>query len=501
MLNNLNRRDIQIMGALFIIVVCLRLYFTLTTAHFAPDAYFQVRMVEHITEYSVPMTQDELFAGGRTMLFSPFFHYLLAILAWIVSLSMVLKIMPQLFIAVLPVIVYIIVRTITERYDAALFGGIMASFIPIIYAELLFSVSPLTLAVPLVFFTLFIFVHIERKLYDFQFVLLIAALSLLHPSAVFLIIGLLGYLVVSYLEGIKLENSEMELILFSTFLFLWIQFLIYKRAFLEHGIINFLQQNMPPEIASGVFGLSFANALISIGILPLILGVFCMYSYLFRIKNKYVYLYVSLCFGVGVLVLLQLVQPAIGFIYLGVSLTILSGIAYAQFLDYLKKTKFIPYERMIIGSIYIMLIVSMLIPSLSYARDAQENTVQPPLYDALLWIRSNTPPESVILAPPEEGYLISSIAERKIVADKMFILVPDARKRVQDIDRMYSTQFPIEAVNLFDKYDINYILFSTAALRRYGITTIAYHNQDCIQQVFAEKDVKVYRSRCQLSVV
>ena len=92
MLNNLNRRDIQIMGALFIIVVCLRLYFTLTTAHFAPDAYFHVRMVEHITEYSVPMTQDELFAGGRTMLFSPFFHYLLAILAWIVSLSMVLKI-------------------------------------------------------------------------------------------------------------------------------------------------------------------------------------------------------------------------------------------------------------------------------------------------------------------------------------------------------------------------------------------------------------------------
>jgi len=480
----MDKRDRAPIGIIFLIVLSIRLYFSLTTSNFDPSAYFDVRMIEYIAEKNIPMTQDALFAGDRSIIFSPLFHYILAVFTWIFPLDLVLKILPQLFTACIPVIVYLIVKTITQKRSASILSAILASSIPLLYEEM-YKVSPITLAAPLIFLILYVYIHVEKKLYDFQFVLLVAALSLVHPSAIILIGGLLGYLLISYLEGMTIEKGEIELILFSTFLYLWVQFLLYKRVFAEISLAK----------ATNV------NPLIAIGVVPLILGIMCIYTYLLREKNKQVYLYVSIAISTALFTITRLIPVNTGYIYGGIVLCILSGIAYAQFQEYLKKTKFAQYTRITNVLLYVIIIGTMVIPSIYSTSAAQERTVQEPLQEALLWLKENTPEETVVLATPEEGYIIASIAQRQIIADSTTLLVPDALQRIHSTDRIYSTQFPIEAISLLNEYDIEYILFSPAALRRYGISTLAYQNQDCVKQVFSKENVKVYRSRCQLSVI
>jgi len=484
----MERREWLVMGGLFVVLFAVRLF--LSAGEFTPDAYFHIRMVEHIAQTGVPMTYDPLSYGGRVLQFSPLFHYLLAVFSWVIPLDIVVHVLPQLFVSLLSLLIYIIVKKITENTSASSFSAVLAAVIPAFFAETLFSVSPLTLALPLVFLTLYFFLYIEKNLYDLHFILVIIALSLVHPSSIVLVIALIGYLLITKLEKLELEKSELELILFSTFLFLWIQFIIYKKSFLTMGFARLVQQNIPAALAAEVFSLS-SGAFLQIGILPLIGGILCMYKYLLRMKNKALYMYIALSIGVALLVFFKLLPPAHGFMYLGISLSILSGPAYVFIIRYLNKTRVSRYTNLFVTFLFILVIPMMILPSIMLVRSTP--VLSQDMDDALRWIAVHTSDDSVVLAPIELGYAVEALAQRRTVADTNFLLIENADVVLADITRIYKTPLPTEAVKLFTTYAVDYIVIIPG-------NEPSYLNEPCLREVYKNNAARIYHSACRLSV-
>jgi hypothetical protein len=476
------------LATLFVGLLIIRLVLVFSVDHFDPDAYFHIRQIEHIKDSMLPLFYDSLSAGGREVVFLPLFHYVLALFSFFFPIAWVVRVLPQFFISLLPVIVYFIVYGMTNKHTPSLFSALLSATVPFLFSATLFTLSPLTLTIPLLFFMLYIFLHLEKKRSDVYFILILTALSLVHPSALLLIVGLLGYLLVSRIEKLRIQRSELELIFFSTFLFLWIQFLFYKDVFLLHGVPLFQQTS------SGIVITDFFQ----IGMLPLVLGIYCMYKYLFNVKNKYIYLYVSIAIGAALLTFFEVFHPLTGFIYLSICLSILSGPGYVLFTRYMRKTRIAHYETVIIVLLFVLIIPSMVIPSWVAIDTAREKTVSAELFDALRWIEEMTAEDSVVVGGVGEGYLISTVARRQNIIDYSFLLVKDVDARREAVQRIYETTFLTEAVKLFTLYGVDYVLLSQEAQQNYGITSLRYKDE-CLREVY-NKGVVIIHTRCRLQV-
>lgn len=495
----MKKKEVVFVIMLFLAVLGLRLYFAFQSPHFSYDSYFHLRIIEQIAENGHLLTSDSLSYGGRTIIVLPLFYYILGLLGWVFPLPLVTKVVPHVFLSLLPVIIFFIVRKITTQIGAAFFSAVISAFVPVLFADTLYSLSPTMLVLPFVFLTLFLFLHIDEKSSVVFFVILVTALSLLHPSSALLITGLIGYLVVSRLEKFRLEKTELELIFFTTFVFLWLLFIFYKRAFLFHGL-TLIQQNIPIEIVSRYFThISFTSALVQIGIIPLVGGIFTIYKYLFNMKNKPLYMYISLGISVTILLWFRLLQPTLGFVYLSVCLCILSGPAYVSVVRYFRKTRISSLSPFFIGIIWLLIVPIMMVPTIYLSE--QKEGISAPVFDALLWLRENTSADSVVLGAPHEGHAIAAIAGRKNVMDDYFLLIGDADERLVDVKRAFITPFATEAAKIFEKYDVDYVLVSRDTRAVYSISSLAYKDEECIREVYNKDGTTIFHTRCRITVV
>jgi hypothetical protein len=122
--------------------------------------------------------------------------------------------------------------------------------------------------------------------------------------------------------------------------------------------------------------------------------------------NKVVFL--GLYFAGGILISLSGVRFLL---ILLVPVLISSGVALSRLWDFLVKGS--PGRKMIA----LCLLFFLMVPVYATARKAgvDESTMSDDWWNALLWVKENTPPESVVISDWENGYWIESIAERKSV--------------------------------------------------------------------------------------
>ena len=119
-------------------------------------------------------------------------------------------------------------------------------------------------------------------------------------------------------------------------------------------------------------------------------------------------------------------------------------------------------------------------------------------YSALKWIKNNTEKGAVVMAPAEQGSLISAIAERKNVADTHFLLQNHAEQRIEDIRKAYTTQMETEALRVLNKYRADYIYLSAHAREKFGIQRLHYtEDERCFRRVY-EGNAEIYEVLCEL---
>jgi 4-amino-4-deoxy-L-arabinose transferase-like glycosyltransferase len=496
------KREHIILILIFVLTLSFRLYFVFQNPNFDYESYFNVRQVNQIIKTGFPLFKDSLSYGGRTFLFIPVFHYALAFFSLILTMGIALKLIPNLFASSIVLVVYLIVKKITKNKQISLITSFVSAFIPIFIIETINSVSVYSITLPLMFLTIYFLMNLNSKKspYLVYLILLIILLPLLHSSVFILIFGLIIYLIFIRLARLRNNKSELEVILFSVLFTLWAEFLIFKNAFLAHGPLV-IWQNTPSIISAFYFTpTSILEAAFKIGLIPLVGGVYIIYKYLFREKDKPIYLLMSFAVASAFLLWFNFIQPQIALTILGIVLTILFAKYYQLVIEYIKKTRLANYKKLLFGLLVLLFILTSVLSSFYYTSEKINSATSVEEIKGLLWLKTNSPRQSTVLGSLSYGHLITTISNRKNVADSNFLLIQNPAQRVSDVKSLYTTLYKTEALDLIEKYNIDYIIFSKKIADEFDIKIIKYMNEECFELVYDE-GIQIYKPLCRLEEI
>ena len=481
---------------IFLLVLGIRLFFAFSTPNFTIDqSYTTLEQINNIKQNQIPSFHDPLGTKGEFFMFPSLFYYILTFFNLFLPLSIVGKLIPQIFASSLVFIIYLISKKITKNKNIALLTAGISAFLPIFFKSTITNISVFTLAIPLFFLTIFFFMNITKhKKYISYFLITLILLILTHPIALFLILCLIGYLILIKAVDLKENKKEMELIMFSTLLTIWFTLLIFKNAFLSHGYST-IWQNVPNEILSNYFfELGILESMYAIGIIPLIFGSYIIYKYLIKRKKRDLYIFGSIILCSFILLWLKLIRSNESLMILGASLIIVSSQYYDNFLKYMSKTK-IHYKKIYLFILIIILILTSFLPCIDYANKQKEEAVTDKEIQALNWLNENTPEDSIIASLYTEGDLMTSTAKRKALINQNFLTIKNSNQRYQDHKIIFSSPFSITALELLEKYNINYIYFSPRTKEFLHLEKIPYVYEECFPLVY-DNTIKIYQVRC-----
>jgi|SRR3989338_1025378 len=473
-----------ILAIIFIVSIIFQLFFSLSTENFSSDdAYLNLRLTQHISENKAHLNYDNLSYGGRELIYPVLFYYLFALLSFV---PFAFKLLPIIFSSLIILIVYLISFEFTKDERVSLLASFISAFIPVYFSLTLNKFSIFSLAIPIFFFMLYCFIKMdqERKYLDY-FVMFSFILPLLHPIAFLIPISFIFYLILTTTEGIEVSKLKKEAIVFSIFLIILIQFILYKKAFLNYGF-SVIWQNIPKLILDNYFSnINIFKAIIGLGILPLIYGLAgVVYSY-FKSKKDSFFLINGVLLGVFLLLILRLININLGLAFLGISLTILSAVSLSRYFAYLKITKFQRFENYILLGIVLAIIILSVFPSFLTSRSIIKSTLADDDTSLFVQIREKTPPGSTILAPLEVGHLITYHGKRKNVIDSNFLMAQNSEQRYLDVMEIYTTPFEIEALELMKKYRVDYMIINEKIKEIYKIKEVSYiKDEKCFKEVF-----------------
>jgi asparagine N-glycosylation enzyme membrane subunit Stt3 len=486
--------------AVFLLVAGFRIYFAFQANEFSdPDAYFVLRQVENIDSHGTPLFHDSLSYGGRQNTFAPFYYYFLAFFGMFMPPYLVSKIIPNVLASLMVIIVYFLTLELTQNRKAAIFAAIASGFIPVFFSETLNSISIYSLTIPLIFLALYFFIKKGNHNLNY-FLITFLILCITHASTFLLVAALLLYLLLCKLENLSIKKEEIEVVLFSLFFIFWSQFLIYKRAFLNHGF-GLVWQNIPAELLNQTFkDFNILTAILQIGILPFVFGIYIIFKFIYGIKNKMLALLTSLALSTLFLMWLKLIEIKLGLIFLGVTLSILFGYFYGLFEDYIKNTKVASYLHIFFAAFIILFLLTSFYPAVEYALQEKDKQLDPELKQAMFWLNQNTDSNTTIMTTMQEGNLVTYFSKRKNFMDDNFLTIQDVNKRYKETDLVYTSQYESDALAILNKYKIDYLVVSTQAMERYGIEKPKYVTDErCFELVF-ENITKIYKVTCKLEV-
>ncbi len=479
---------------IFISVVIIRLTLAFSVPNFTYDSYFHLRQVEHITETGLPLYNDELSYGGREMIFLPLFHYVMAFFNLFLPLSLIAKIIPNLFIASLTLIIYLISKKITKNDPASLLSAFIAGFLPILYSTNSFTNE--TLFLPLAFLTIYFFMNIDQKkdlyLYIFTFLLL----SLTSSTTFLIIIGFGIYFLLLKIENKNINKAKLELIIFSFFFYLWMGFLFYKDVLIKEGI-SFIWQNVPSQIIQQYFPqVSIVEAVVLVSVVPFLAGIFVVYRSLFQLGKGKAFILISLAISTAILAWLRLIRFKLSLSFFGLILAILFASFYEEILNYLKNTKFIRFKRHLLVFMIIILITSTLIPATLTA--LKQETPSNEEIEAFRWLNENSPQKAGVIALLEEGHLITYYSQRKNLMDDQFSKIKDVNKRFANLNSLFTTKFQTHAISILDNYGYQYLVFTPSANKKYETVKFGYTKGECFRKIY-QNETRIYLNKCILS--
>lgn len=493
-----NRAYLYLVLVVFFLVLGIRLYTAFKIPHFEiEEAYFNYRQVESIKNTGLPTYFDELSYSGRVRIFPPLYYYFLGFFSFLLGTVLTLKIIPNILASSLIIIIYFIVIHITNNKKIALFSAFTSAFVPIFFTKTINTASIATFTIPLIFYLLYCLMRIKERKFLYQFLLFSFILSLTSAISFLFILALLLYLLLIKLEFKTQSRIELESVFFVTFLTLWISIIMYKKAFLFHSYA-LIWQNIPVQILSNYFKqIDLFASIASVGFLPLLFGIYAVYKYMFKEKDKQTYLLMAFALAVALLLWFKLITLELGLMFLGFILIPLLSQTLNLFFKYLEKTRISAYKTLFWAGLFILVIFTSVIPAIVEANMSAENAISEQEIEALNWLKENTPEHSVVLSAISEGDLISAVAERKNVADNDFLLIRSSGESFEDIERMYKAAFKTQAVELMSKYNVNYVYFSPRAKEKFEIESLKYAEKDCFEEVY-DSEIKIYKLLCEI---
>ncbi|MDO8642297.1 MAG: glycosyltransferase family 39 protein [Candidatus Woesearchaeota archaeon] len=487
--------------ALFFTVFSIRVVLSLQADNFSgEEAYFTLRQIDSITNTGIPLYHDPLSFGGRDYVFAPFFYYVVSLFSMVFPPWFVGKILLNLSATSLLILIYGITKKITGDEHPALFSAFVGSFIPVFFVTTLNTFSIASFVFPLLFLIVYLYLSIEKQRSTFLFMGLFFLLSLTHYLGALFIVSWIIYLILLKVNDLSASRAEIEIGIFSIFLFLWTQLLIYKDALLQNGI-SVIWQNVPHHIFATYFkDISLSSALYFIGLIPLLYGAYAVFYHTFYTeKNKKITFLTSFALATFILLWLKFIKVELGLISLGTIMSILFSEFYLHIFDYLKKTRFAHHTKIIGVCLFFVVVSSSVLPSLVYARRSVHDALSPQELYGYIWLKNTTPEDSVVLSSPQEGHFVTALAHRKNVIDTNFLRIKDSDKIFEDVTTIYTTHYETEAIKLLNAYHVDYVLVTERMRATFPDDPAFIADERCFGTVFSNSAVTIYESKCKLA--
>lgn len=495
----MRKKHLLILLAIFFVILAIRLSIAFQTPYFADsESYLTLREVENLKENWLPMISDELSYGGLDYLILPVFHYILAFFSVFFPLEAVGKVVPNLLTSSLVFPLFLFVRSMTRDNNIALFTTFISSFIPIFVFETINSVSKYSIIIPLFIWLMYLFQQINIKKKATPFILLLLIYILTDFSVLILVLSILLYLLFAWTEGLRIKRREIELILFSLFITVFIYLILFKDLIVERGV-EVIYGNIPTgEIELYFSDINIISVIVSIGLIPLLSSIIISFMYFSKKKKKSVYLPMSIAFVIALLLFFKIIPFTQGLIFLGIMAIILFGEFMNVVIRYQERTKFSQYRLLTYASFFAVFMVTSIAPSISNANAAIEESPDEDFIDVLKNLKEISPEEAVIAGTPETGSMITYFSNRKNVMDTNYFYGINVNERYEDLKRIYTSSISIKAIEIMEKYEIEYIIFDERARQKYNISELSYGGQDCFPLVEENEKTKIYSRVCSL---
>src|SRR3989338_3947425 len=199
---------------IFLGSIGFRLYFSSNTETFKnDDSYFHLRQIQNIIDDKKVLKYDPLSYGGRVVLYPPFFHIIMALL----SLGQIfyLKVINEILISTIIIFVYLIAKELSGNTYSALFSSLLSAFLPGLITETLSQLTVYSLALPLLFLSLYLYLKLENRKLLWAFIISILLLALTHPTVFIFLLTLLFYFLITAGGAINASRIEKEATVFS----------------------------------------------------------------------------------------------------------------------------------------------------------------------------------------------------------------------------------------------------------------------------------------------
>ena len=465
-------------GLLVVFVIGLALKLFLANGSFTLDeSYFHERVISTIAQTGHAPHFDTASYGGRVHSQLFIFHYLVAP-AYFLFGPKSLTLITSLFTVLCAILVGLISFGLTKKEYLGTLAAFCALFIPNL-AQSTSEVTPIPFN--LFLFLLCIYGFFKKK--DSIFAISLIVLALSSPISVIFAIAFAIYVMISSHK--KHIKRDREILVLSVALVMWLQLLIYKEAIFFHGT-NLIYANLPMALRSSVFfQIDILTILVSIGVIPIILGAYAAYHHVKHAKKEDMFLLSALILLL-VLVFLSLITPSVGLSLIG----LLSIILFAQSIlvldQKIKHFKISQAKPIVIVIISLLFIITSIIPSVSFQSDPLLSN------DEIRQLSSMKIQNATILTTIESAHAVSFLTKNSVVADSNFEYVRSPELVIKDIETVYTSFFAAQALEQLDRYGATHVLYLKKDIVNYGK---GHYLDSCFDLIF-NGEIQLYEVKC-----
>ena len=484
-----------LLGLFFLLLVILKIGIVGSVAYPDYDAYFGIRQVEHIHNTGLPIITDELSYQGRIQANSLFFYAVMAIIAVLIPTIALFKYASIFFGLVALFFIYKGARDLFSSDAIALCITFLAGLSPSLFSAHLNTLVPSSLFFALYAALLYTFIHIDKYVGAFLVLLVIAVLT--SPLSLLFVFGFLLYIIITKIESLPVRALEFELCIFGIIFALWYHLVIYKQLILSAGIST-ISQTVPQAVLLSSFqNFTPALAVVFIGIVPLLLGMYGTYATLFEKRQRKLLFFIGQLLAFGFVLWSGNIPVQDGFMYVTITLLFLSGYALQRANAVFRKT-IVPKAQTFVLIVLVLIVAASFLPTLALNREV---FVDAPSEDEIYVLEESVyrvPPGSTILGHMQQGHLISAVGKHKNFYDENFLLAPQVQQRYEDARKMFLSRSQTTTLSLAQVYGIDYIYFTPLLNESIPSDAPLFTDSDCFRQLVQEGDVVLYEITCQL---
>jgi hypothetical protein len=438
-----------------VLALLLRAFPVINGGFLGPDPYFHTRMAETIIEQQSVPEWDDLSYSGRAYTYQPLFHTMIASFSLLSGMepSIAGKLLSLLSGILSVVLVFVFARKLTGNYNIAIMSSLFLTVMsPHVFRTFAY---PRADSLSLFMIPLLLYLMLEKR---FMLASVLAVpVAMLHPV---LSMGLIIFCM--FITGFTSEFRALA------------PGAVAVAVFVLYMLLSPVSPAMPTSFYFSSAEFTYPSVLfLFTGFFPAIL--FLAFPRV-EISESYRFRFFAIWFAVTAIFAVLLLRFTI---FVTMPLAILAGMGYNNFMK-----RFSKFAAPAVVILLLLLSYQVWYLSGRYGVFMSEADEQ-----SLVWMRYNTPGDSVVLSVWSLGHPVSQLSRRKNVMDGYWEFRTDLEERDEDIGTVMNTGSYDTAKPVLEKYNVNYIYVGGKYINlKYGL----YEYEKALNKIYDNGNARIY---------